>query len=90
MHPDRHLSPDCGAGKHGGCSGDAWCDTEDGPADCECTCHVVDLRDRKLWSPTSGWVEWDAPSGTWVPMKPETSRQLALWGDVIAHEVAHD
>lgn len=41
------------------------------------------LIDRKLWSPTSGWVEWDPSSGTWVPMKPETTQQLALWADYI-------
>ena len=34
-----HNSPDCSAGKCGGCTGDAWCDTHDDHAPCACACH---------------------------------------------------
>lgn len=34
-----HLSPDCRPGKHGACSGDAWCTTEDRGVPCTCPCH---------------------------------------------------
>jgi hypothetical protein len=33
------LSPDCEAGKHRACSGDAWDVAVDEPRRCECSCH---------------------------------------------------
>jgi hypothetical protein len=36
--PDR-LDPDCIAGKHQACIGEAWDDTNDKPCRCECACH---------------------------------------------------
>lgn len=33
------VSPDCRAGKHGACVGDAWDDVLDAPAECSCDCH---------------------------------------------------
>jgi hypothetical protein len=41
---DNHLNPDCEAGKHGACHGDAWSIEDDRPVDCECACHI-DLQD---------------------------------------------
>lgn len=32
-------SPDCKAGKHAACSGDAWDTAKDEPIDCACPCH---------------------------------------------------
>lgn len=43
-----HTSPDCSAGKCGGCNGDAWCDTHDDHASCACSCH----RDAPETGPT--------------------------------------
>jgi hypothetical protein len=37
---DNHLSPDCLAGKHKACRGDAWCFEDDRPAECLCACHA--------------------------------------------------
>ena len=45
-----HVSPDCSAGKCGGCSGDAWCDTHDDHAPCACSCH----RDTPAATATGG------------------------------------
>lgn len=38
-----HRSPDCAAGKHTGCTGDAWCDTNDLLVACSCGCHLDEL-----------------------------------------------
>jgi len=34
-----HLNPDCEAGKHAACRGDAWCFVEDTGVSCGCSCH---------------------------------------------------
>jgi|GEM_PF-2576046 len=39
--PYPNLSPDCVAGKHRACSGDAWDDDTDSPTLCTCTCHEL-------------------------------------------------
>ena len=33
------IDPDCVAGKHTACLGNAWDNESDMPADCECPCH---------------------------------------------------
>lgn len=33
------MNPDCSAGKHPACAGDAWDTTHDQPTHCTCTCH---------------------------------------------------
>lgn len=33
------ISPDCAAGKHTACTGDAWDRDHDRPAPCTCRCH---------------------------------------------------
>lgn len=44
VYPDDYaLSPDCTAGKHVACSGDAWDELWDALSRCECDCHG-DLR----------------------------------------------
>jgi hypothetical protein len=35
------TNPDCAAGKHGSCAGDAWDDVADERVTCDCRCHVV-------------------------------------------------
>jgi len=37
--PEVTMNPDCWAGKHQACSGDAWNEVEDVPAPCVCPCH---------------------------------------------------
>ena len=40
------VNPDCQAGKHAACAGDAWDEAMDERVDCECECHqrpVVDV-----------------------------------------------
>lgn len=37
--PGYVLSPDCTAGKHRACSGDAWDVVADEGTGCECDCH---------------------------------------------------
>lgn len=32
-------NPECRDGKHSNCQGDAWDETNDAPALCECPCH---------------------------------------------------
>lgn len=32
-----HVCPECVAGKHSNCHGDAWCLIEDAPVDCGCS-----------------------------------------------------
>lgn len=34
------LNPDCAAGKHHACRGDAWDDQTDEPTPCRCACHA--------------------------------------------------
>jgi len=34
------MNPDCRAGKHQACAGDAWDETNDQPAQCTCPCHA--------------------------------------------------
>jgi hypothetical protein len=34
------INPDCLAGKHHVCPGDAWDDDADEPTECVCECHV--------------------------------------------------
>lgn len=34
-------NPDCAAGKHDACNGDAWDGDNDRPTRCTCTCHEV-------------------------------------------------
>lgn len=42
-YPDGYaISPDCQAGKHTACVGEAWDVTEDAPTGCECDCHTQD------------------------------------------------
>jgi len=36
----RPVNPDCKAGKHDACFGDAWDFEKDQPAPCECNCHT--------------------------------------------------
>lgn len=36
------VNPDCTAGKHPACRGDAWDLLTDSPAPCSCTCHSPD------------------------------------------------
>ncbi len=38
MH-DSHVNPDCEAGKHTACRGDAWCFDRDEQILCACICH---------------------------------------------------
>ncbi len=33
------MNPDCAAGKHKACAGDAWDDFADGRVQCSCPCH---------------------------------------------------
>jgi hypothetical protein len=33
------IDPDCRAGKHRACLGEAWDDVNDKPARCDCPCH---------------------------------------------------
>lgn len=40
MTTDR-LDPDCVAGKHPACIGEAWDDEADKPTRCECACHDI-------------------------------------------------
>jgi hypothetical protein len=37
---DGAFNPDCEAGKHHVCPGDAWDSEADEPTDCACECHV--------------------------------------------------
>ncbi|MCU1418693.1 MAG: hypothetical protein JWP32_2867 [Schumannella sp.] len=34
------ISPECTAGKHDACNGDAWDTVRDAVTDCPCTCHA--------------------------------------------------
>ena len=35
------MNPDCRAGKHSACAGDAWDEQADAPTTCSCWCHEV-------------------------------------------------
>ncbi|WP_205529090.1 hypothetical protein [Microbacterium halotolerans] len=40
---DAPRSPDCVAGKHRACGGDAWDDAADDVCDCRCGCHSEEV-----------------------------------------------
>ncbi len=40
------MNPDCEAGKHVACAGDAWDFNTDQPARCTCTCHDAPAPDE--------------------------------------------
>jgi hypothetical protein len=37
---DNRMNPDCVAGSHKACRGDAWSIEDDRACDCECSCHI--------------------------------------------------
>jgi len=58
------ASPDCWAGKHRACSGDAWDEDTDAPTPCECPCHQDYAPDD--WDPDEGPVVVDVPTGRYL------------------------
>lgn len=40
------VNPDCKAGKHDACNGDAWDTVKDAVTECPCTCHTPNGEDR--------------------------------------------
>ena len=66
------LNPDCAAGKHQPCAGDAWDEDTDTPTLCACTCHRG--RDRHLVAdPLQRGVPW--------PMARQDARPAWLQDD---------
>jgi len=66
------MNPDCEAGKHTACAGDAWDFDTDQPVRCACTCHGPDelaLTRHVLTSPTAD------PSG----IDADTARDELAW-----------
>jgi hypothetical protein len=46
MPPRLTLDPDCVAGKHHACLGNAWDHDTDMPTDCACACHEKERTDE--------------------------------------------
>lgn len=40
LPPNVLVNPDCKAGKHDACNGDAWDTVQDAVTECPCTCHT--------------------------------------------------
>lgn len=68
------VSPDCHAGKHTACTGDAWDLEEDRPTACDCACHDpggwhsygVDIRAGSQTVYIDGKAQNPYPAGTFA------------------------